>query len=109
MATCLNFPFLNTELENSLSKLNAIKHIVSTPFGTANLLEGASVLVRAGAAGVTASQLRAIYPADLRTISDDEINGFTRFSGRLLRREVSISSKLWQEEKPSSSSRRRER
>lgn len=90
-----------------MSKLQTIKHIASTPFGTANLLEGASVLIRAEAAGVTASQLRAMYPEELRSISDDEINGFTRFSGRLLRREVSISSKLWREETPRASFHRR--
>lgn len=91
-----------------MSKLRTIKHIASTPFGTANLLEGASVLVRAEAAGVSASQLRAIFPQELRTISDEEINGFTRFAGRLFRREVSISGKIWQEEKRCTSSRRRD-
>jgi hypothetical protein len=57
--------------------------------------------------GSTAPQMRAVYTKELRNIPDDEINGFTRFSGRLLSCEVSISSDLDKKEKTALLPRRR--
>lgn len=60
-----------------------LKHIVTKPAGTARLVEGFCTLHRGITAGVTPSQLRALYPS-LQSYSDAAIRGFTDIGGMLV-------------------------
>jgi hypothetical protein len=63
--------------------LQTIYDSLSTPLGTARLLEGFSTLNRADKANVTPEQMRAIFK-DLKGRSDDHIRGFLEISQDLV-------------------------
>lgn len=76
-----------------------LQDLVSTPFGTARLLEGACTLRRAQAAGVSLVQLRVMYP-ELRRCTNSQIEGFTKICDMLIGGEIRIPGKLFNEYRP---------
>jgi hypothetical protein len=63
--------------------INTAIDVISTPFGTARLLEGHSTLQRAANAKLTYDQMREIY-TDIADCPDEEINGFIKIGRRLV-------------------------
>ncbi|SFQ34075.1 hypothetical protein [Variovorax sp. 770b2] len=74
-----------------MSKIRALKRVISQPLGSANLIVAASVLVPDYEAGETPQQLRAKHP-DLRKFSDAGISGFCAIAGELFKGGVRIEN-----------------
>lgn len=77
--------------------LKTVLDLASKPAGTARLLEGASILVRAKEAEVSVRQLRAVFP-DLKSLSDDQINNFTDVSQKFFNGELRVSGTVFNKE-----------
>lgn len=72
---------------------DAGKLALSQPKGTAQLLSAAATMERASGAGVTATQLQAIFP-DLQKFPTAHVEGFMGISHGLLHGEVAIPTTL---------------
>ncbi|WP_439852503.1 hypothetical protein [Pseudomonas syringae] len=79
--------------------INAAKAAITSPNGTARLLSGFSTLKNGADAGVTASQMRAMFP-DLRKYSDAKIEGFIEVGADMVEGKTIIPSAIF--EAPSS-------
>ncbi|WP_445672822.1 hypothetical protein [Pseudomonas inefficax] len=76
--------------------INAAKTAISSPNGTARLLSGFSTLKNGADAGVTAGQMRAMFP-DLRKYSDAKIEGFIEIGADMVEGETIIPSAIFEE------------
>ncbi|MEN6647596.1 hypothetical protein [Stenotrophomonas hibiscicola] len=79
--------------------LNAAKSVLSSPNGTARLLSGFSTLKNGADAGVTPSQMRAMFP-DLRKYSDATIEGFIEMGSDLVEGKTIIPSAVFEDPEP---------
>lgn len=75
--------------------INAAKAAITSPNGTARLLSGFSTLKNGADAGVTASQMRAMFP-DLRKYSDAKIEGFIEVGADMVEGETIIPSAIFE-------------
>lgn len=75
--------------------IRTITDVLTSPLGTARLLEGFSTLNRANKAGLRPAQMRAVF-TDLADCSDDQITGFVQIGGMLVRGEARFSGKALQ-------------
>ncbi|WP_413693452.1 hypothetical protein [Psychromonas sp. KJ10-2] len=76
--------------------LNAAGEVLKSPNGTARLVSGFSTLKNGADAGVTPSQMRAMFP-DLRKYTDDKIEGFIEVSSDLVAGDTIIPSAIFEE------------
>ena len=85
-----------SEKEYVKTYLNAAATAIKSPNGTARLLSGFSTLKNGADAGVTASQMRAMFP-DLRKYSDARIEGFIEVASDLVEGMTVIPSAIFEE------------
>lgn len=78
--------------------LNAASQVIKSPNGTARLVSGFSTLKNGADAGVTPSQMRAMFP-DMRKYSDEQISGFIVVSSDLVAGDTIIPSAIFEEPK----------
>ncbi|HGM4734129.1 TPA: hypothetical protein ACKPYB_000646 [Stenotrophomonas maltophilia] len=81
--------------------VKAAKSVIDSPNGTARLLSGFSTLKNAADAGVTPSQMRAIFP-DLRKYSDATIDGFVQMGSDMTEGKTIVASAVFENPDPSS-------
>ena len=76
--------------------VNAGVAVLSSPNGTARLLSGYKTLKNAADAGVSPSQMQAIFP-DLRPFTEAQIEGFVTVASSMVNGETIIADTLFSE------------
>ena len=74
------------------------KNVKEVTYGNASLLMGHGTLKRANDAGVSPSQMRAMFP-DLQNFSDAKIEGFIEIGDGLVDGAISVPSFIFNEPK----------